>query len=154
MKSFLRVGLSLLTLFSFSAAQASEDFSELHLIKGKVLVNSGHGFVSAAAVHAGDKILIGENSRALLSFPGGCDVPLMGKQIYVVPFEPPCAPAEKIAEAPPTLPDPPPMIAPTPAVVESAGAGSMGTIGVIGAVGAVGLLAGGALLLLRKPASG
>ena len=151
MKSFLRVGFSLLTLFSFSAAQAAEMVAELHLIKGKVLVNSGHGYVSAGAVNAGDKILIGDKSRALLSYPGGCDVPLMGKQIYVVPFDPPCAPAEKIAEAPPTLPDPPPMIAPAPAVVES---GSMGTIGVIGAVGAVGILAGGALLLLRKPASG
>ncbi len=151
MKSYLRVGFSLLTLFSFSAAQAAEIVAELHLIKGKVMVNSGHGFVSAGAVGPGDKILIGDKSRALLTYANGCDVPLTGKQIYIVPAEPPCAPAEKIAEVQPTLPDPPPMIAPAPAVVDS-GMGS--TIGVIGAVGAVGILAGGALLLIRKPASG
>ena len=150
MKSILRVCFSLLTLFSFSAAQAAEIVAELHLIQGKVLVNSGHGYVSTGAVNAGDKILIGDKSRALLSYPGGCDVPLTGKQIYVVPFDPPCAPEQKTAEAPPTMPDPPPMIASAPPVVDS----GIGTIGVIGAVGAVGILAGGALLLLRKPASG
>lgn len=150
MKTFLRVGLSLFTLFSFSAAQAAEIVAELHLIKGKVLVNSGHGFVSAGAVNAGDKILIGDKSRALLTYANGCDVPLTGKQIYIVPAEPPCAPTEKMAEVQPTMPEPPPMIAPAPAVVESGGA----AYGMIGVVAGVGLLAGGAFLLLRKPASG
>jgi hypothetical protein len=152
MKSFLRVSASVVVLLSFTSAQAAGIVAELHLIKGKVLVNSGHGYYSMGAVKAGDKIMIGQNSRALLTYPDGCDVPLSSKQVYIVSAKSPCAPAQRVAEAPPMIEEPPPpMVAAAPAVVES-GFDSMGLLGA-GLLGAA-ALGGGAFLLLRKPASG
>jgi hypothetical protein len=152
MRLFLRVGVSVLTLFSFSAAQAAGIVAELHLIKGKVLVNAGHGFMSAGAVKAGDKILLGRQSHALLTYPNGCDVPLTGKQIYIVQAEPPCAPEERLAQVEPTMPEPPP---PAPYIAPEVVDSGFGTMGIIGA-GVLGAaaLGGAAFLLLRKPASG
>jgi hypothetical protein len=150
MTSFLRVGVSVLTLFSFSAAQAAGIVAELHLIKGKVLVNAGHGYMSAGAVKAGDRILLGRQAHALLTYPNGCDVPLTGKQVYIVQAEPPCAPEERMAQVEPTMPEPPPPYI-APAVVDS-GFGTMGMVGA-GVLGAA-ALGGAAFLLFRKPASG
>jgi hypothetical protein len=153
MKSYLRIATATITLLSFSAAQAAGIVAELHLIKGKVLVNSGRGYQSMGAVKAGDKILIGQNSRALLSYPDGCDVPLSSKQVYIVRSKSPCAPTQRIAEAPPMIEEPPlpPIVAAAPAMVER-GFSSWGLAGA--AILGAGVLGGGAFLLLRKPGSG
>ena len=113
--------------------------AELHLIQGKVLVNSGKGYRLSGSANAGDSILIGDNSSAILTFPGGCDVQLQPNQVYIVPAVSPCAvayvPPPQVAPPPPA---PPPTIDPTTAIIGA------------GVVGAAALGAGAYLLFVSK----
>ena len=113
--------------------------AELHLIQGKVLVNSGKGYRLSGSANAGDSILIGDNSSAILTFPGGCDVQLQPNQVYIVPAVSPCAvayvPPPQVVPPPPA---PPPTIDPTTAIIGA------------GVVGAAALGAGAYLLFVSK----
>jgi hypothetical protein len=113
--------------------------TELHLIQGKVLVNSGKGYRLSGSANAGDSILIGDNSSAILTFPGGCDVQLQPNQVYIVPAVSPCVvayvPPPQVVPPPPA---PPPTIDPTTAIIGAA------------VVGAAALGAGAYLLFVSK----
>ena len=108
-----------ISLIGAQAAWADTLLAELHLIHGKVLVNSGKGYQLSGSANAGDSILIGNNGSAILTFPGGCDVQLQPGQVYVVPAVAPCAvayvPPPQVA--PPPAEPPPPLIDPTTAII-------------------------------------
>jgi hypothetical protein len=57
------------------AAKADGTLSEL---KGKVLVNTGAGFVNASeqTLKPGSRIMVSPGASARISFPDGCSVPL------------------------------------------------------------------------------
>jgi hypothetical protein len=126
MNKTLGVGMCVISLVWTQVAWADAIVGELHLIRGKVLVNNGKGYQLSGAANAGDSILIGDKSSAILTFPGGCDVQLQPNQVYVVPTVSPCTvayvPPPQVA--PPLPPDPPPpVIDPTTAII---GAGLLG----------------------------
>ena len=135
MKKVCGVVICAISLVGAQAAWADTLVAELHLIHGKVLVNSGKGYQLSGSASAGDSILIGGKSSAILTFPGGCDIQLQPGQVYVVPAVAPCTVAYVPPQqfVPPPEP-PPPLIDPTTAIIGS---------GILGAA----VLGGGAYLL-------
>ncbi|MEO9168788.1 MAG: hypothetical protein ABI230_10330 [Aestuariivirga sp.] len=124
MKKVCGVVACVISLAGAQAAWADAITAELHLIQGKVLVNNGKGYQLSGSASAGDSILIGDKSSAILTFPGGCDVQLQPNQVYVVPAASPCTvayvpPQQEVVPPPP----PPPMLDPTTAII---GAGVIG----------------------------
>ncbi len=146
----LRVCVGLITLCSFGAAQAAGIVAELHQIEGKVLVNGGKGFMLAGAVKAGDKILIGDNSHVVVSYPNGCDIPLASKQIYVVHAKPPCGMKAKVVQQTVVVPPALPPVVPIAPVAASGLSSSLALP--LAAVG-LGAVAVGGLVLFSRPAA-
>jgi hypothetical protein len=147
MFKFVGVTFGLFGVF-FAAPAWAETAAELHLIKGEVLVANGGQFRLAGSAKSGDRIKVGPNSSAVLTFPGGCDVQLLSGQVYVVPNEIPCA----LASAPVQQMAPPPATPPTPVVV-AATEPVVSTPLVIGAsvLGAAAVGGGAYLLLVSRP---
>lgn len=94
-----------------NAAMNDSLVGELHLIHGKVLVSKGKGYRLSGSAKTGDRILVGKDGSALLTFPGGCDVQLQPGQVYVVPSVAPCAIAQTPPPPPPAAPPPVPLAA-------------------------------------------
>ncbi len=125
-----------------NGAATISDFS------GKVLINKGKGFVPAVGVTslgAGDKVLVGENSFAVLSY-AECAVSISSPTVISITKTAPCiGGAEDVAIVQPvagSVGAPPPTI-PVPLIV----------LGVAGAAG-VAIIASGVLDDNNDPASG
>ena len=144
MNKKLGAAVCVLSLLGTQATWADSISGELHLIHGKVLVSKGKGYVLSGVARSGDRILVGSNGSAILSFPGGCDVQLNPGQIYTVPAVSPCAVAYSAPQqiAPPPPPAPLPVTAP---LIDS-------TTAIIGGglLGAAALGAGAYLLFVSK----
>ena len=75
------------TVLAGNVAATISDFS------GKVLINKGEGFVPASglvSLNAGDKVMVGVNSFAVVSF-ADCAVSLSAPTVMSVTREAPCA---------------------------------------------------------------
>lgn len=77
-----------LALGMTGAAHAEANLSET---KGQVLVNAGAGFVAHAgqALKAGDRIMLGPNASARVTFADGCSLPV-NAGIITIPQVSPC----------------------------------------------------------------
>lgn len=79
---------------------ANAPVAELQAATGKVLVNQGQGFVSAAgivALNAGDKIMVGKDSSArVLYTAANCSVDLAAATVMAVEAKAPCAAGETV----------------------------------------------------------
>jgi hypothetical protein len=148
----LRMKKTLVTLLSLammsSSVLAGGSAATITDFSGKVLVNHGKGFAPASGVvslNAGDKVMVGENSFAVVSF-AECAVSLSTPTVLAIAEKAPCATASgdvavispvadmDVAAAP---------IIPVPLIV----------LGVVGIAG-VGLVASGVLDDKNDPASG
>jgi hypothetical protein len=84
-----------------SVAEAANSVATVGDVSGKVLVNKGEGFVPVAgsfALQAGDKVLVGENSFATISYKE-CAVSLSKETVFKVTKAAPCLTGEKAAAA-------------------------------------------------------
>lgn len=74
-------------------------------IVGQVQVDFGQGFVpvtTPAALKAGDRIMVGPNSKAQIQYPGGCYTDVLAGRVVVVRGENTCALAHEQAHQTPT----------------------------------------------------
>ena len=81
------------SMLGLNAAQAASNFAEINLMQGKVLVNQGEGFVALAegsALKVGDKVLVGKDSSAIISYNGGCAVSINEAKVVTVAKAAPC----------------------------------------------------------------
>ena len=88
------ISASLLALAMFSsAAFAGNVAATISDFSGKVLVNQGKGFVPALgsiSLKAGDKVMVGENSFAVVSY-AECAVSISSPTVLSVTKDAPCA---------------------------------------------------------------
>lgn len=73
------------------ASQA--DAATLEVLRGRVLVNSGHGFKVAGTyseLRVGDKIIADPGSAAVVVYPNGCSVPVIMGSVVEVAGRSPC----------------------------------------------------------------
>ncbi len=100
MKRFV-FGLMASLIATVSVAQAANSVAVIGDASGKVMVNSGKGFVpvkGSFALGAGDKVLVGENSFATISY-AECAVSLSKPTVFSVTKTAPCLAGEKSALA-------------------------------------------------------
>jgi hypothetical protein len=79
-----------------ASAFAESPAASLSDVSGKVLVNSGKGFVPAldlTALNVGDKVMVGDQSFATVAF-AKCSVALSTSTVYTVPAKGQCAKAD------------------------------------------------------------
>ena len=80
-------------LLLFGSGQAwAEGNVTLMAIEGNVLVNQGKGFelaMDAVELNVGDRIMVGENSSAVLSY-ATCRVKIMGGNVVTIAKDAPC----------------------------------------------------------------
>jgi hypothetical protein len=91
---------ALVILMGLSSAQAATGVAHVDSIQGKVLVNRGAGFVPAGEItslNPGDKVFVGKDASAKLSYAGGCGVMIASSTIVTVQEIAPCAAGETIA---------------------------------------------------------
>jgi hypothetical protein len=84
-----------------SVSQAANNVAVIADVSGKVMVNTGEGFKPVAgsfALGAGDKVLVGENSFATISYTE-CAVSLSKPTVFSVTKTAPCLAGEKSAAA-------------------------------------------------------
>lgn len=98
--------VSLTAALSFFVSSTSVAFSaptvaEIITANGKVLVSRGEGFHPAesfAALSAGDKVMVGSESSAVIGYSfGGCSVTLGAGSVTTVPAKAPCGRGEQVA---------------------------------------------------------
>ena len=85
--------LAIASMLSLSVAQAASNFAEISQMQGKVLVNQGDGFVAlndGSALKAGDQIMVGKHSGAVLSYNGGCEISINEAKVVTVAKAAPC----------------------------------------------------------------
>jgi hypothetical protein len=81
------------SMLGLNVAQAASNFAEISLMQGKVLVNQGNGFVAlaeGAGLKAGDKVLVGKDSSAIIAYNGGCAVSINEAKVVTVAKAAPC----------------------------------------------------------------
>ena len=96
-KTLVYVLSAVLLASTIIAAQAG--IAQLGDAHGKVLVNHGKGFVAvtgAADLNIGDRIMIGDQSFATVSF-AGCTVSLSEPTVFTVTKNAPCAAGQQAA---------------------------------------------------------
>lgn len=140
------------SIMSFATAQASAIVAELGTIQGKVMINHGKGFVPAVGVislNAGDQLMVGEKSSAVVNYASGCAVSVAATQVVTISAKAPCKAGEKVAMIGDAAIAPAADMDPMPPVAYGAGALPLLLIG-------GGVLGVGAILLLSRsqPASG
>ncbi len=100
MKITLSKALVSAMLVASTGAQAANSVANLQMFQGKVLVNHGQGFAGAtvnARLNAGDSVLVGDGSSAVISFEG-CTVNIAKSTVFKVTKVAPCAKGEKVAQ--------------------------------------------------------
>jgi hypothetical protein len=88
------------SIVSFASAQASVIVAELGSTSGKVLINHGKGFVPATglvSLNAGDQLMVGEKSSAVVNYASGCAVSVAATQVVTISAKAPCKAGEKVA---------------------------------------------------------
>ena len=140
-------------LGSFSLAFASEKpIANLFQVSGKILVDSGKGFVASGdrALQLGDRIFIGDKSSVTVAY-ADCTVTLNKPSVFIIGKIAPCAKGVSTAENNSV------MITPArdaPPGAGIAGAHSAGAAGVGAGAGGAGGFGGFGPLLLLGPAIG
>ncbi len=88
MRKTIVATLSFLTLPTFSAFSAETPVASFKNITGKVLVNTGNGFVPATPsleLQSGNKVLLGDNSSAKILFiQNGCSLELIPAAVTTI----------------------------------------------------------------------
>lgn len=83
------------------AALASQPDMQIETASGKVMVNSGHGFVVGNAdvkLSVGDRVLVGKNSSLTISYlTAQCSVTYSEASVFVIPAKAPCKIGERLA---------------------------------------------------------
>ena len=81
------------SMLGLNAAQAAANFAEIGSIQGKVLVNQGNGFVAltdGALLNAGDRVMVGKDSGAVIAYANGCSVSVNEAKIVTIAKVAPC----------------------------------------------------------------
>lgn len=101
-RALFRAGF-VLTACSAAAAAAAPTIATVSAIDGKVLVNSGYGFVPAMdslALKAGDKVMVGKGAFAKIRYQS-CTLSLSQSSVFVVTPTAPCEqPVVPVADMP------------------------------------------------------
>jgi hypothetical protein len=91
---------ALAVLLAMSTAHATVGVAQLSQLQGKVLVNHGKGFEPAnglVELSAGDKVLVGKESSATLSYMGSdCTVTVAESSVVTVSEVAPCKAGEVV----------------------------------------------------------
>ena len=88
------------SMLGLSSAMAASNLAEIGLIQGKVLVNQGKGFVAlidGAALKAGDRVMVGKDSSAQISYNNGCAVSVNSASVVTVASVAPCDAGQFVA---------------------------------------------------------
>lgn len=83
-----------------SSCLAQPNFAQMQSIQGKVLVNQGSGFIAATdgvLLKPGDKILVGKEASAIVTYENGCEVSISEPKVLTVAKSVPCPAGAKIA---------------------------------------------------------
>lgn len=83
---------AVLSSHAHSASAANASVATISGMQGKVLVNTGHGFVPATdalALKSGDKVMVGKGSFAKITYQS-CTLPLSQSSVFVVTVAAPC----------------------------------------------------------------
>ncbi len=83
-----------------SSAIAEGNFAQVQTFQGKVLVNQGKGYNLAKiglTLKPGDKILISNESSAIVAYENGCQVSISEPKVLIVTKAAPCPAGAKIA---------------------------------------------------------
>ena len=102
MKSRFISALLIASMLGVSAAQAAANFAEIGSIQGKVLVNQGKGFAvlaEGAALKAGDRVMVGKESAAVIAYSTGCTVSINEAMVVTVAKVAPCKSTAHLAMA-------------------------------------------------------
>ena len=148
MAARLTSAILIASMLGLSVAQAASNVAEISLVQGKVLVNQGAGFVAlaeGASLKAGDKVLVGKDSSALIAYNSGCAVSIHEAKIVTVSKVAPCKAGEVVASVGSDLVSPVAVHVAAPAFL----AGNLGPVVVLGGAG---LLVAG-YLVFKKSAS-
>ena len=100
MNSIFKTTLVAASILSFASAQASAIVAELGTVEGKVMINHGKGFVPAVglvSLNAGDQLMVGEKSSAVVNYASGCAVSIAATQVLTISAKAPCKAGEKVA---------------------------------------------------------
>jgi hypothetical protein len=147
MNQIFKTVLVAASIVSFASAQASVIVAELGTVQGKVMINHGKGFVPAAglvSLNAGDQLMVGEKSSAVVNYASGCAVSVAATQVVTISAKAPCKAGEKVAMIGDTA------IAPAADVMDpSVPYGFAGALPLLLIGG--GVLGLGAVLLLSRP---
>ena len=94
------VGLTCVVI-STGAAVAGQPTAQVEFMSGKIMLNSGHGFLQPdlnAQFFAGDRVLVGKNSSLMLTFSiAKCSVTYVESSVVVVPAKAPCKVGDHMA---------------------------------------------------------
>jgi hypothetical protein len=86
-------GVLIASLLGASIAQAAVSVAAIDAVQGKVLVNHGAGFVAlvdGAALNAGDRVMVGKDSAAVIAYANGCSVTVSEAKVVTVAKSAPC----------------------------------------------------------------
>ena len=90
------------SVLSMNAVQAAVSVAEIGSIQGKVLVNQGKGFTAlaeGAALKAGDRVMVGKESAAVIAYSTGCTVSINEAKVVTVAKVAPCKAGAHLAMA-------------------------------------------------------
>ena len=80
---------------------ANQPEAQIEAVTGKVMVNSGHGFVFGVAdadLRAGDRVLISQNSSLTINYlVAKCSVTYSEPLVFVLPAKAPCKAGDQLA---------------------------------------------------------
>ena len=83
-----------------SSAIAERNIAQVQTFQGKVLINQGKGFSVAkigSTLKPGDKILISNESSAIVAYENGCQVSISEPKVLTVTKAAPCPAGARIA---------------------------------------------------------
>jgi hypothetical protein len=94
------ISAALVIVLATTTASAA-NFAHLNKVQGKVLINQGEGFAPAigdVALDAGDKVMVGKEGSATLSYSGeqGCTVSLAPSTVVTIGKTVPCEAGEVV----------------------------------------------------------
>ena len=85
--------LAMITAFSVATISGAYAGANLSGVNGQVMVNSGSGYRvidGAGQLKNGDRVMVGPNASATISFDKGCSVPLKPGQVLTIGSSNPC----------------------------------------------------------------
>jgi hypothetical protein len=148
------VGLCVAVAFAASSTIATAASAQLTAAEGKVLINSGTGFVAAAgltALNTGDRVFVGDTGMAVVSYSNGCAVSVASGSVVTITEKAPCAAGSTIVAGSVITP-----VADAYAAPANAGWAGLGAAGLLPLffIGGAAAIVGGALILSDDNNSG